>query len=139
MAPHRRSARNHTALRLRAVLVEGRQVRRLLGLVGRGEPVGLRLFAWDRRTSFAHRASWELVHGRIPEGATVRHRCDNPSCVRPDHLFLKRGDKVTDDEVRSIRQRYEAGEKQQEIADSLGIDQRTVSSIVRRQRWAHVE
>ena len=36
----------------------------------------------------AHRFAWEITYGAIPNGAFILHKCDNPSCVKPTHLFL---------------------------------------------------
>ena len=98
--------------------------------------------------AYAHRISWELHFGPVPEGLHVLHHCDVPRCVRPDHLFIgTRSDNMADmqakgrgnrsdpklvDEVMGLRS---AGRTQQSIADQLGISQSLVSLIVLGQHW----
>lgn len=54
----------------------------------------------------AHRAAWEIHNGPIPPGLYVLHRCDNPACVRPSHLFVGSAqDNAADREAKS-RGRY---------------------------------
>lgn len=50
--------------------------------------IGYGSFWANGKTVRAHRLAWELVNGPIPTGLSVLHRCDNPPCVRPDHLFI---------------------------------------------------
>jgi hypothetical protein len=110
----------------------------------------------------AHRLSWEFAHGPIPPGLWVLHRCDNPPCVRPDHLFLGTvGDnvrdavakgrltyewvagrqpkaKLTPDQVRLIRALSESGTSRNELARLFGVTPGTVRLLVQRRTWKDV-
>jgi len=43
---------------------------------------------WLGKDRLVHRVVWEILHGAIPSGMMVCHKCDNPPCFRGDHLFL---------------------------------------------------
>lgn len=51
-------------------------------------PLGYGAFNDGVRRVFAHRFAWSILVGPIPQGMLVCHRCDNPSCCNPEHLFL---------------------------------------------------
>jgi len=124
-------------------------------------PSGHGQFSYNKRLGLAHRYSYELHIGLIPDGMCVCHHCDNPSCVNPAHLFLgtkadnnqdkaqkgrsERGSdhhfaKFTEEQVRTIRERYaQGGITHEELSKEYGVTRSAISYIIRRERWGHVE
>lgn len=64
---------------------------------------------WQRKQSLAHRVAWVVVNGEIGDGLCVLHRCDNPPCVRPEHLFL--GTKTENIADRHLKGRSASGDR----------------------------
>lgn len=108
--------------------------------------------------TFAHRLSWMITRGDIPDGLFVCHHCDNGRCVRPDHLFLgtpadnthdmirkgrarqncKKPEKLTADDVVRIRELVASGIGVGVIAQRYGVHYSMVSKIAHRQKWKSV-
>lgn len=53
----------------------------------------------------AHRLMWQAYKGKIPDGDFICHRCDNPGCVNPHHLYAGNAQTNTDDKIRNTRPR----------------------------------
>ncbi|WP_312595429.1 HNH endonuclease [Brevundimonas sp.] len=115
------------------------------------------------RTLLTHRLAYEARHGvGAASGHLVRHRCDTPACVNPDHLVIgtpaqnsrdavdrgrmARGEKVagsrlTETDVRAIRAAYVPHSKhanQRALARHYGVDQGTIMQLLLRKTWRHV-
>jgi hypothetical protein len=70
---------------------------------------GYAKFGYKRTNGLAHRASYDMFIGPIPEGLWVLHKCDVPCCVNPEHLFLGTQQDNMDDMHAKKRERHPVG------------------------------
>lgn len=112
----------------------------------------------------ARRVAYEIEIGKIPNGLLVCHKCDNPLCINPTHLFIGTCQDNVDDKVRKGRQGHgvslgeahgraiitasqamevrrlsKLGMGHREISSRTGVSKSNVSSIVRGRTWGHVQ
>jgi hypothetical protein len=107
----------------------------------------------------AHRGAWEAVSGPIAKGLSACHRCDNPSCINPAHLFLgTQADNIRDKvekgrtakgssngaakfsehDVSIIKMLLELGVRQCRLVSLYGVSRSIICDISRGRRWVYV-
>lgn len=111
------------------------------------------------RSVYAHRFSFELKYGPIPESLCACHKCDTPSCVNPEHIFVgTRGDnnsdskskgrsaigdkngcvKLKEKDVKHIRFLMQLGLTQRDVASAYEVSQATIQHVSNHKSWSHI-
>jgi hypothetical protein len=120
---------------------------------------GYGMFSVAGKKMRAHRAAWFFEHNQyVPDNLLACHKCDNPSCVNPDHLFLGTNKQNSDDKFSKGREFYHRGEKAassklkekdvifiltknfstRDLSKKFGVCESTIRAIKRRENWKHI-
>jgi hypothetical protein len=108
-----------------------------------------------RHTLQAHRASYEVFVGRIPKGKVIAHKCDNPQCINPEHLFVATPAENIQDMLNKGRINYGKNARaklraeditairvskltQAELGIIYGVSQVQISRVKLRKDWKHI-
>lgn len=113
-----------------------------------------------RKTALAHRFSYSIHKGEIPNGLFACHRCDNPSCINPDHIFLGTNQDNMNDMKLKGRSQDNLGHKNpkaklneeqvikirsishmlspKSLAEMFDVSRACIYDVLKRKRWNHI-
>lgn len=127
--------------------------------IGTIEKGGYGVLQIEKKQWRAHRYAYVRLHGAIPDNLLVCHRCNNPLCVNPAHLYVGTSQdnsndtaaagslkgtrngraKITAEDVVKIRELYAYEDRSQHwLAQRYGLKQTHISEIVTGKQWVHV-
>jgi hypothetical protein len=115
------------------------------------------------RGIYAHRVSFIIANGKIPDGMCVLHHCDTPDCVRAEHLYAgtkmdnmreasshkrmgkgyRKGSKngrsvLSEEDVIKVRSLYAKGNLRSDIAKIFKVSWSTIDYIIKHETWNHI-